>query len=86
MTDVREIIRAAIPGATEDFCEYFMWERTPYPFGRISAKNLYKWASSFRRAGENNVPLCDLCENMATNHKYTCNRCYDALHTVTNIN
>lgn len=79
MTTFAEVIKAAIPNADGDLCERILWERTPYPMGRVSAKSLYQAASRFKRANENKRRLCDCCHNQTENDKWTCAKCSAAL-------
>lgn len=75
----QQIVRAAIPGATDEQCDYVLWSRTPFPIGRISAQSLYKAASRVRRAYEHNRVLCECCDNEITHGEYLCSRCSGAL-------
>lgn len=81
MTTAIDVVRAAIPGADENLCDFILWEMTPYPAGKITAQSLYKAASRFKRASENNVRLCDFCENRAEPGQYMCSRCSVAMDT-----
>lgn len=72
---VESVIQAAIPDADESTIAYIMWERTPWPVGKISFKRLYKIASGVRRAGRNKINLCDLCDNRSFPNEYTCEKC-----------
>ena len=75
--DIRTIIRAAIPGATDDVCGWILWGRTPYPMGAISARSVYKAASRIQRAAATGKRLCELCDRLAV--KDICQRCEDVL-------
>lgn len=75
-----EIIRAAIPNATEELAEEILWGRTPFPIGRVSAKDLYKAASRFERAAKNEIALCDFCNNKVTGVYAVCDSCNKALN------
>lgn len=81
MTDIKQIIRAAIPTASEELCGFILWEKTPFPMGRVSARKLYKAASTYKRACDNDIQLCDLCDNKVTHHKFTCDKCYGFLRS-----
>ena len=80
--EIAEIIQAAIPGADEAVCDHVLWGMTPYPCGQISAQSLYRAASRYRRAAANGRRLCELCDNLARDGAWTCQRCDDALHPV----
>jgi hypothetical protein len=60
-----QVIRNAIPAATDSLCEHIIWGRTPYPFVRLTAKSLWKAADRFRRAEEHGVELCEMCDRPA---------------------
>lgn len=72
------VIRAAIPNASEELCEHIVWGRTPFPFAKVPAQALYKAASRYARAKQNNVSLCDWCDNKAT-IRDLCANCAKAL-------
>lgn len=75
-----KIIRAVIPEADEELASYIVWERTPYPFGKVTAKTLYKTASRLKRAADHNIELCDYCDNMLQlSDKGTCKKCTKSL-------
>lgn len=69
-----QIIRAAIPEADAGIIDYIMWARTPWPAGSLTAKSLYRAASSAKRAAANNIELCDFCDNRSTG-KWCCDKC-----------
>ena len=77
----QQIIRAAIPNASDEECDFVLWNRTAFPF-QFKAKSLYKSASSFQRAHNNNIRLCDFCDNKAEDGEYTCPRCEAALDKI----
>ena len=76
---ISDVIRAAIPGADSETCEFILWEMTPYPCGTITAQSLYRAASRFQRAKNNKRRLCELCSNLAEEGKWNCTRCQQAL-------
>lgn len=76
MTD---IIKAAIPNASDDTCEFILWSRTPFPVGAITAKSLYKAAARVQRCAKNGTRLCEFCDNLVTKGKWTCEKCETAL-------
>ena len=81
MTTVHQVVRAAIPDADDEIVSFIMWARTPYPFGTVSARSIYKAAATLQRAGFNHVRLCDHCDNRARGPEaWECERCYRALY------
>jgi len=80
--DIRTIIRAAIPDATDEVCEWILWERTPFPVGAISARSVYRAAARVRRAAAGKKRLCELCDRLAEPGKWICHRCKDAISRV----
>lgn len=60
-----EVILAGYPQADDAMIEHILWERTPYPMGKVTARSLYQAASRIRRATNNGVQLCDFCDNKA---------------------
>jgi len=70
-----EVIRNAIPDASVDMCEYILWNRTPYPMGKVTARDLYKAANRVLRAGRNSISLCDMCDNKCAPGSYCCDHC-----------
>ncbi len=76
-----DIIKAAFPNANDEICSFILWARTPYPFGVITAKSLFSAARRFKRASDNNIQLCDLCDRIAENNKTVCAKCHKALTT-----
>lgn len=79
--DVRDVIRAAMPGATDEDCDFVIWARTPFPFSALTAQMIYKAASGWARASAKAVRLCDWCDNIASDDKggFLCDRCRAAL-------
>jgi hypothetical protein len=75
----QHIVRAAIPGASDALCDYVLWERTPFPVGRITAHSIYRAASRVKRAHEHKRTLCDFCDNEVTGEAHLCHRCKTAL-------
>ena len=70
-----EIIRKAIPKASDELCEDILWSRTSYPAGKLTAQVLYKAANRFLRAYKNKIRLCDLCDTEALPGYYNCITC-----------
>jgi len=77
---ISDVIRAAIPNADESTCEHILWGRTAFPFISLTAKDIYRAASSFQRAKIKNTRLCDWCHRIAQEGKTECKSCYDALN------
>jgi hypothetical protein len=78
-TTAAEIIRAAVPEASDAFCDHVLWGRTPFPFWKVTARDLYRAASRVARAQRNGRVLCDQCDNQAAPGKYLCATCAQAL-------
>jgi len=70
-----QIIKGAIPDADDALCEYILWEKTSFPFGKLTAKILYKAASRVSRAHKNRIKLCDFCDNQTSGSDSVCRRC-----------
>ncbi len=75
MTTAAEIVRAAIPDATEATCEHVLWGMTPFPCGSVFPKQIFRAASRLRRAEANGVRLCDHCDQMAMLGEWLCTGC-----------
>jgi hypothetical protein len=75
----REVIRKAIPEASDELCHDILWERTPFPMGKVTARSLYKAADRLRRANANGRQLCELCDNVARPGKFDCQSCDAAM-------
>ena len=80
MTTVAEVVRAALPDANEELCDFILWCRTPFPAGAISAKSLYQAARRWGRAQDHNLRLCEMCDRLAEPGKDLCQNCDVALH------
>ena len=76
---IYDIIKAAIPNANDEICSYILWERTPYPVGKITARTLFSSARRYKRASDNNIQLCDFCDRIAETNKSVCSKCHKAL-------
>lgn len=72
----QEVIRGAIPDASDELCMYILWGRTPFPCGPVTAKSLYRVASGFRRA---RGYLCEYCERRTEPGIRQCLRCSAAI-------
>lgn len=60
-----EIVRNAIPNASDELCDFILWERTPFPVGHVTARSLYAAANRFHRAYEHGKKLCMFCDKLA---------------------
>lgn len=77
--NAKEIIGNAMgKSPSNEVVDHIVWGRTPFPFKEITAKHLYKAAHRFKRANDNNIILCDFCDNKAV-IDYTCKKCRKAL-------
>ncbi len=76
---IKDIIKAAIPDASDSICEHILWGRTCYPVGKVTAKDLYRAADRFKRATAHSIRLCDFCDNRAVQGSL-CGRCNEALN------
>lgn len=72
-----DIIRAAIPGASDDVCQHVLWGRTPFPFKKLTARDIYKAASGYIRSARRGTYLCDHCHRIADYDIYECVGCHD---------
>lgn len=77
-----DIIRAAIPGASDATVDHVLWGRTPYPFKPLTARDIYRAASRCRRAGEHGLTLCDHCNRIAETGKWECKGCREGLESL----
>jgi len=55
--------------------EFILWQRTPFPFNTITAKEFYRTCCRELRCRKNNIHLCDFCNRIATNESCTCEYC-----------
>lgn len=74
-----EVIKAAVPDATPGFCEHVLWGRTPFPMGQVTARSLWLAARRTYRAAQNNIYLCDLCDNRVRRGQFNCRKCQAVL-------
>lgn len=75
-----EVVRAAIPGASDGLVEHIVWGRTPFPCGPITTRSLYDAARRWLRAGKSGKQLCELCDRVVTPpEEWTCDRCLAAM-------
>jgi len=76
-----DIVRGAIPDASDDLCSFIVWAMTPFPF-RVDAKEIYRAASRAKRAGANGIRICEHCRNRAEPDLWCCARCEAALQAM----
>ena len=76
---IQEIIKAAIPRASDALCEHIIWGRTAYPFAQITARVLYRAASRYKRAHDHGFRLCDFCDRQVERGHFVCPSCNKAL-------
>ena len=60
-----DVVRNAIPDATDDLCEFIIWARTGYPsFWKTDnpVKEIYQAANRWARAKQNGRRLCEYCD------------------------
>lgn len=79
MHSALDIVRAAIPQADIELAREILWERTPFPCGAVSARDLYRAASRLRRTKAQGVYLCDWCDRLVGDTPGLCLRCSKAL-------
>ena len=77
--NIQQIIKAAIPDADETVCDLILWERLPYPFAKLTAKDIYKAAHRFKRVAAKGGRLCDFCEKLVERDNRTCDICKNSL-------
>jgi hypothetical protein len=74
-----QIVRAAIPDADDATVTHILWGRTPFPCAQVTAKELYRAASSWNRACAKKIRLCDFCWRIAEPGKWECRVCREGL-------
>ena len=77
--NAQRVIQAAIPNASDATIEHILWGRTCYPVGPITPKSVYKAASQWKRACDNDIMLCDWCDQKAEGGKWMCSKCSEVL-------
>ena len=80
-----DIIKAAIPDASEETCDFILWSRTPFPVGAITARSLYKAASRVQRCSMKGLRLCEFCDNLV-DKGWTCAKRAKALDNANKAN
>lgn len=78
------ILQTIDPDAGQNAAGYILWNRTPYPFGKVGPREFYKAASTAVRANRNGIVLCDHCNNKVTSHKFECDRCHQFMMDAAN--
>lgn len=73
------IVRAAIPNAIPELCSHILWAMTCFPFGKVTARDIYRSARRYARARANGIELCELCDRKAETGKMICTRCDEAM-------
>ena len=74
-----DIVRAAIPDASDELCNHVLWGRTAFPFVQLTARDLYRAASAFWRAQERGNQLCDMCHRLEQPGRWLCVKCDKAM-------
>lgn len=77
--NVEIAIKAGFPAATAADVDHIVWGRTPYPFAKLGLRDFYKAASRYRRACDNGLRLCDMCDRLAMLGDWVCAGCDAAL-------
>lgn len=70
-----QVIKAAMPDADRDMIHYVLWERTPFPFVKLTARSLFKSTDRIRRTSSNGNRLCEFCDRLVPGGKWTCEQC-----------
>jgi len=77
--NAKQVIRNAIPNASDGLCEMIIWGRTGFPcFGDVNAKVIYKAAKRWYRAVSKGNELCEFCDSFAVKN-HLCDSCRNAL-------
>lgn len=80
--NAQQVIRNAIPTASDGLCEMILWGRTGFPcFGDINERVIYKAAMRWQRACNKGIELCELCDRLAVKN-HICDTCRTALSRV----
>lgn len=83
MLSAAQIVGAAIPGISEEDARDILWSRTSFPFGNVTARDLYRAASRAARAHRSGIELCDLCDNKGEpGERWACTSCRKALQRI----
>ena len=65
--------------------ENILWQRLPYPFKKITAKDFYKACYRDFRCVKNNIQLCDFCSRIAMENDCVCENCEKILKEIRGI-
>jgi hypothetical protein len=79
--NLSEIVQKAIPGINDEMIDYIIFNRTPYPLTKPSAREVYRAATRWQRARVHGIMLCELCDNEARQGDWVCTKCDRMLHT-----
>jgi hypothetical protein len=79
MTDIRDIIRAVLPDATDRDCEDIVWAHRPYPARPLTARMVWHAAHRVARAQRHGWRLCVECDQLAMSCSSLCLRCACAI-------
>jgi len=74
-----QIVQTALPDAPGWLVNDVIWSRTPFPIGKVTARQFWKAANGLRRAQEHGLVLCEMCHRVAVPGDYLCGRCRDAM-------
>ena len=55
--------------------EFILWQRTSFPFSKITAKEFYKTCFRELRCKNKKIQLCDFCNRVAMNGDCVCEIC-----------
>lgn len=72
---IADVVKAAIPDASEADIDFVIWERTPFPMTKMNARDIYRAASGWNRAMQKGNRLCGWCERQVSLDEHTCERC-----------
>lgn len=64
---------------TDREVDFLLWDRTAYPMGDTTAKELYKAVNGFERAYRNGLHLCLFCDRIVSEKGDACEKCDTAL-------
>lgn len=71
---IYDVIRAAIPEADDNLCEWILWERTPFPF-TLTVRGLWTVSWRMKRVFDKGLKLCELCDRLAEEDNSLCKPC-----------
>jgi hypothetical protein len=67
------VVREYFPNATDDECGFLIWNRTPYPMGRL--ENIRECLANFKSARDVGKYPCDICESFVDQPDSICDTC-----------